>query len=356
MAERVSPGQPIRSNPLVSDSATINDVLALVNRGKAGGFDGLGRLLPGSRLGSDFVMVKNASGAARDRGDVLQLGEYLLDDEDVRQPWFDGVQPAYPFNRCVILQQPAEVDQIVPAHASGVCVAKVNVDEITDTHARFMTNYTLKSGLAGPVELLSTATETGEQLMAVRIGRSGAARCQFGFTAQTITDAWDEWHRLTLDDGTSPLGELGTSSGPYVPALNMHLADEGFEPSLTASPYIYVGESGIYQVGVTVRAKSTGNIATTVFEVCQTEVGEFATAHVGMGIAALQTTSVLQGGYTFYQTTTTGLLPLIRGRFVSLRVHGYTNDPSPAGNVDVISGSIWLERIAEGDTADRTLI
>lgn len=189
MPEKTSPGAKLKSNPLLVDSHTINDVLDTLSRAKRGEFTGPGRLPEVAKLGSDFVKVQNVTGSARERGDCLQLGDFLLDETDYRNLWFAADEPAYPNGKCVILQRPLADDEIGPAHASGVCVAKVLVIDEAHTHAMpWHGEYRLFSCTSGPFELLHAPADTGTQLLPVRFlpQRDSAAVTVDGYNGHAL--------------------------------------------------------------------------------------------------------------------------------------------------------------------------
>lgn len=177
MADKVAPGQKVAGSAL-REAATVNDLLDMRHRFKSGGLDSRGHGKEIEKLGTDLVMVKNSSGADRERGEVLQLGDYLLTtDEETDNKWnlwFDGDTPATPLLRCVILQKPAKENAIVEAHGQGICVAKVELFDIEHTHAWPRDGeHSLHSDFGGPFELFSTSEDTGEQLMVVRFIEPG---------------------------------------------------------------------------------------------------------------------------------------------------------------------------------------
>lgn len=167
--EKVTVGGKVRTNPLIRHGNTINDVLDVVDRYRreAIGLPTSARLHTPS---TDVVYVKNMTGADRSLGDVVQLGAYLLDEVQQNSLWFEGETPEIPLTPIVILRQPAKANDVVPASASGVWIANVNITTTTHRFARpARTSHVLTSDASGgPIELLSTATTTGQQLLPVR--------------------------------------------------------------------------------------------------------------------------------------------------------------------------------------------
>lgn len=206
--EKVAAGQKVAGSALRS-AAVVNDLLDMRHRFKSGGLDSRGRGKEVEPLGTDLVMVKNSSGAARERGEALQLGDFLLttseETDNKWNLWFDGDTPATPLLRCVILQKPAPEDEIVEAHGQGVCVAKVNVVDTDHTHAS-PTNgqHYLTSGNNGLLELLSPAAGTGQQLMAARF-ITGVKRAFGQFTIEVIPSLGSSESLLTFGDISAPV-------------------------------------------------------------------------------------------------------------------------------------------------------
>lgn len=167
--QKVSTGQKLKESPL-RKARVVNLLLDAAARHQRTELSAVSHPPRGQPRSTDVVLIQNITGAARERGDVVQLGAYLCTaDTDIHDPWFEGKEPADPLWKCAILGEPAEEDDIVPAHASGVCVAKVDVQSTSHTHARPVSGeHVLKSTTTGPFELLSPATGTGEHLLAVR--------------------------------------------------------------------------------------------------------------------------------------------------------------------------------------------
>jgi hypothetical protein len=229
MAEKVSQGQKQQQNPLMTSARVINRVLDLANREGTGGFF---RPKPDIRqpLGTDFVMVKNLTGDYRERGECVQLGEFLLEDDDRYSLWYEGNTPEEPLWKCAILNKPAATDAIVRAHCQGVCVAKVDVRSLIDTHAYPVDgSYVLESGFDGMFELLETPEGTGEQLLAVRFMGSGSSSLIVGVPPLTeddgivvpIADGWFSGSVASYNSITD-LFAIVPDSEVWVRSLNHH--------------------------------------------------------------------------------------------------------------------------------------
>lgn len=209
--EKPAPGQKVAGS-VIRSAAFVGDLVDMRTRFKSGSLDAHGRGKEIVPLGTDLVMVKNSSGADRERGECLQLGDFLLTtDEETENKWnlwFKGEQPSAPLWKCVILAQPAKhnADEsrcaIVEAHCSGVCVAKVDVLDLTHTHATPVAgSCILDSAGIGPLELFSQPTEEGEQLLAVRFSGSSSPICE-----ATLDDdlPYNDSATVTVFKGTGP--------------------------------------------------------------------------------------------------------------------------------------------------------
>ncbi len=123
------------------------------------------------------VKVKNLTDANRVRGDVVQIGDYLLTPFDPRNPWFQGtVYDAAEPRPIAIIVKAAEEDDIVEVAITGVCVARVDVQSTSDRYAAPEDGQTVlkSSSTAGAIEILSPLTTTGVQEAFVLIGGGGS--------------------------------------------------------------------------------------------------------------------------------------------------------------------------------------
>lgn len=166
--ERTTPGQPFRSTPFF-ESNTQNRVLEateVVHR------RWLGESAPPLREVRDriTVKVKNTSGEARARGEVVKLGPSILDDVDPAFPWFESAAIAAPAFKLALLRGDVATNKIIEAQVAGVAVALVDVGDEDHTHAVPVAgSYTLESADFGPFELLTPPDGTGEQELLVRL-------------------------------------------------------------------------------------------------------------------------------------------------------------------------------------------
>jgi hypothetical protein len=136
------------------------------------------------QLGPGTCRVKNASGAARDRFDVLGIDDCWLDPAVGLEAWqsqmpLEGTTPAVADHdgRFVALIMPGAEDQIVWAVASGLAVAQVEVTsgldwyeyaDVTDGDATKLTLFP-----AGAAQVLWKESGTGTKWAIVRLGVPG---------------------------------------------------------------------------------------------------------------------------------------------------------------------------------------
>lgn len=160
----ISRGSPVKSAGFYHDAI---DIIGAFKRGE------LGKVGQATGLEGAFTVVKlrNETGGDRDRGHVLQLGEYLLDEVDFRYPWFEGNQVAEPaWSKYAILLEPAPQDELVRAQMSGICMAVVDVGHVDHRYAYPRSGQSkLKSGVCGPIEILHTPEGTGDRELFVRL-------------------------------------------------------------------------------------------------------------------------------------------------------------------------------------------
>lgn len=139
----------------------------------------------GRQLPAGVVFVKNTTGGARKRFDVLALKQAVLDSakpDYKRSPAFDGVQPD-PENtpehrsRVAILLEPAADGKFGRAAIFGQFAMPIEVLDTGHTRARVLDDHTLQSGFFGPVRILA-APETGtKQLCRVMVDGFDGGHC-----------------------------------------------------------------------------------------------------------------------------------------------------------------------------------
>ncbi len=167
--EKVSPGSPKGKSPALKSAwlNAVSEASAHYHSQVAGGQPGSGPSY--LRLPTDLVRVRNLTSGDRLRGHVVQLGNYLLDELDFRNLWFEGNLVASPVERRIaVLRSAVKEGEIGVAQMSGVCTAWVYVNDVDDTHAAPTAgDHIFESGTSGQVEILSPLEETGEQEVAV---------------------------------------------------------------------------------------------------------------------------------------------------------------------------------------------
>jgi len=164
---------------------------------------------------SGIVLVRNDSGAARDRFDVLGIsGVIVPPTEDAQnkktsefwdRPAFTAITPATTdhLGRFVILTEPLEAGAIGNGCAAGLCAVHVNI--VTDEHSLADVAdgdpTQLTSGIRGAASILFAEAGTGSKWAMVSIGSMGIVIPEGEYQYQHLTyDGsggiyWD-WTRL----------------------------------------------------------------------------------------------------------------------------------------------------------------
>lgn len=129
--------------------------------GKGGGSD------------SNIIKVKNDSGAARRRGDILEFTGYELTDptslDDLPAAWLTGGSPTLANGFGVLLRAIPSTD-LDSCQVSGVCFAYVNVTDADHRYAVVAAStYVLQSAAIGPVKILYKPSGTGEKTALVNL-------------------------------------------------------------------------------------------------------------------------------------------------------------------------------------------
>lgn len=128
------------------------------------------------RRATNLVIVKNATGAALSRGEVVQLGDLLNDAEpggDVLI--FEGLDPDPDGSDTIAILTHAVADTAtIEAQLTGVVFCRLNVQHVQHKWADVDANDpVLQSRWHGRCEILWTSTATtGEQDAVVRIGQA----------------------------------------------------------------------------------------------------------------------------------------------------------------------------------------
>lgn len=127
-------------------------------------------------LPTNLVRVKNMTGADRRRGDVMELGAKLLDELTNEFLWFEGVAPSGT-EKFGILRAALPDGKISgpggDLQVAGVCMAWVDVQDVSDTRAGVVAGeHVLVSG-DGPYKIMQEVSYPGEQELCVCLTGSG---------------------------------------------------------------------------------------------------------------------------------------------------------------------------------------
>ena len=183
---------------------------------------------------TDLVMIRNDSGADRARGDVLQITDKVIDVLTPEHLWFYGSLYSSAVTKpCCVLREPTPEDAIGFAQVSGVCLARVNVTDITHRFANpTAAAGPLTSAATGAVTILSPATGTGVQELAVVLdGPTSAPMPLLEYSVIDI-EGWDGSDAYLMP--TSPGGSDSAWVGAgYVTTANQALVGIAYDDSVT---------------------------------------------------------------------------------------------------------------------------
>ena len=123
-------------------------------------------------ISTGIIKMKNSSGADRRKGEILQVGDCLLDDLTRRYPWFDAELHDGTDAPFAVLLEPIPDGAIGRAQIAGVCPALVTFAHASMRYARPDPNGTdvLMADVLGPVRVLHTPGGTGEKECLVLLG------------------------------------------------------------------------------------------------------------------------------------------------------------------------------------------
>lgn len=162
MADKVSPGSKFRGSPLTS-AATVNGILDAAEdytkrRQLGRGVDPIRKTLP-----TDIVRVRNNSGGDRRAGEVMRVGNAIIDQLTNEFLWFQGLAPNTS-ERFGILRKALPYQSSGELQVSGVCKAWVNITDLSHERAKVTPgSYVLTSADTGQFKLLWTPGVTGQQ-------------------------------------------------------------------------------------------------------------------------------------------------------------------------------------------------
>ena len=211
----VSPGQPLRIPADVWNDVqrATRDYAETQRLGKVGARSAR-RPIP-----SSLVNLRNDSGADRREGEILQVGDFILDEVVPSLLWFAGVTPthgstAFPENQIAVLRHPTPKDDIEVAQVDGVCKALVNIRDLGHSWALPHDSHVLQSSDSGPVKILYRPNGTGEKECVVLLN-SGPHTFMWGFVGSTaITAKVGD----TPGSGTVTVRKLDPATGDFVNA------------------------------------------------------------------------------------------------------------------------------------------
>lgn len=241
---RVSP-----SSKVVPTGGTWNKIADAINAPRPATGGGL------SGAVSATLQIRNNSGADVDRFGVLGLDGVVYDVTDNAENYknkavLDGVEPtaADHETRFVVLDETLKDGVIGRAHASGVCIANVDMQAEGDTHAGITDGDVTKltSG-SGPVEILHAPAGTGEKLCIVRLNASPSPILA-KITGDGASDGFYEAEQVAVDGSGDPVTVAGGLT------FNAANAGELQESNKTAG----IAADSVF--GVTRRVTTTGDI------------------------------------------------------------------------------------------------
>lgn len=165
-------------------------------------------------------LIRNDSGSARDRFDVLGLDGVVFEpatalDQFKTDPVFKGVTPTTDHEgKFAILLEPLPADAFGLAMLAGVCCLEINVNDADDEYAEVSeeTHYLLSSG-SGSAEILWKESGTGFKWAQVRFPMARYQARWIRFVANgafTTTDASVTVDGITYRDGYEPTDAVTT--------------------------------------------------------------------------------------------------------------------------------------------------
>ena len=174
--KKVRPGDPLKI-PAAGYNAMVDAARAEQQRRH-----GIDRSAKPGFVEPAMVLVKNNSGADRDRFDILGIDGPIFTPTDNLDSFKNdravkGITPttADHTGNFVILLEPLKAGKIGSAVASGVCVVKVNVTDTDHEYADVANAQAayMASGHSGAARILWAESGTGQKWALVRIGAGG---------------------------------------------------------------------------------------------------------------------------------------------------------------------------------------
>jgi hypothetical protein len=176
---KASAGDPFRPPP-----ATIWNSMIDAGRAFSNSQLGDGSSQPIRPRPTDIIRIKNTSGAARRRGEILRIDGKAIDTVTAEHIWLTGVVTTAD-GYFGILRDPVQDTEIAPLQVDSACMALVEITDIAHKSANVTAgNYVLQSAESGPIDILFAPDGLGEKECAVRFsGGSGGGTHQIEFTA-----------------------------------------------------------------------------------------------------------------------------------------------------------------------------
>ncbi len=171
---KVRPGQELADN---LTAAAWNAFVDAAVAHRAGQLQQLGGT-PGFGVDSNTIVIRNDSGANRDRYDILAPTGVVFTPADnlksfqSRVAWIGSLPTLAHFGKFALLLEPAATGRYARAAVGGSWLAKVQVDHIQHAYADVAASSArLTSNWCGSAELLYQETGTGEKWAVVRLNQ-----------------------------------------------------------------------------------------------------------------------------------------------------------------------------------------
>lgn len=121
MANKVQPGDKLSTSPM-NDAAFVNHVIDLVNHWQRGLLLNAPRGVNTHGDDNNIITVRNLTGADLAMGEVVKLGDYLLNSDEPKQRWYEALAVDTTFAiGYAVMYGPLPEDEIGRAYVSGMC-------------------------------------------------------------------------------------------------------------------------------------------------------------------------------------------------------------------------------------------
>jgi hypothetical protein len=170
---KVHPGQELADNITAAAWNAFVDAAAAHRAGQ------LAQLADafGAAADSSIIVIRNDSGGARDRYDILALSNVVFTPADnlnsfqTAVAWIGSLPTLAHVGKFALLLEPAATSRFARAAIGGTWVTKIQVDHVQHTHADVApSSARLTSNWFGSVEILYKESGTGEKWGVVRFG------------------------------------------------------------------------------------------------------------------------------------------------------------------------------------------